>query len=122
MYTALVLDQASHNKLVEKLKTQIPTGWKIYCHHMTINMGNATKGPEADNLNKSAKVTVVAFGFGQKVVAVKVTSDVKSNNETKHITVAVDVNNGGKPFMSNQIIDWTNIDCFELVGTIQEVN
>ena len=47
MYTALVLNDKSHLKLVEKMKHLIPEGWEIIAHHMTINMGNISNGPLA---------------------------------------------------------------------------
>ncbi len=123
MYTALVLDKESHDLLKSRIKNIISPkylSWRVYCHHMTINMGKASEGPEAYNLNKPAKSTVVGLGVGEKVIAVKVESDTKSKNEIKHITVAVDTKNGGKPFLSNQITDWKEIEPFELTGTIQE--
>jgi hypothetical protein len=37
-YTALILDEGSHKKLVDSI--DIPEDWEVVAHHMTINMGS----------------------------------------------------------------------------------
>jgi len=117
MYTALVLDEASHNRLVSALSAAIPASWRVIAHHMTINMG-----PARDNVVLGAKAScrVVALDKNEFVMAVKVISDVPSDNDTKHVTIAVNPS-GGKPFMSNKLTHWTDFDTIELTGEIQEV-
>lgn len=125
MYTALVLNQASATKLQNQFKDMIPTNWQIYCHHMTINIGGISSGPietSGYNAGETEQLTVVAWAKDDKVMAVKVTSGVPSTNTTKHITVAVNVENGGKPFLSNKLTNWIEISPLVLSGTIEEVN
>lgn len=124
MYTALVLDQQSHNKLVQSFKDLIPSNYKIYAHHMTINMDSAACGPLKKNgftVGDKEELTVVSYAQDDKVIAVQVKSNVPSTNATKHVTVAVNVENGGKPFMSNKLTNWQETSPLTLSGVIQEV-
>ena len=122
MYTALVLDEKNHQKLVRRFVHLIPSEWSIIADHMTINMGPITKGPVDPNLlGQEVMLTVVSVAADEKVVAVGVTTDVPSKNSQKHITLAVNRNAGGKPFMSNKLMDWEELpEHLELYGTIQE--
>jgi hypothetical protein len=124
MYTALVLNQTSSAKLKNKLANIIHPDWEIFCHHMTINMGSSENGPlkgSPFSVGDLQEITVVAYAFDAKVMAVKVTSKVPSINSIKHITIAVNVTEGGKPFMSNKLTNWTDMSPFTLSGTIEEV-
>lgn len=123
MYTALVLDEKSHIKLVSAFKDLIPPEWIIIAHHMTCNMGDFDSGPLKNspfNLGDKAELTVKSLAYDDKVMAVGVESEVPSKNQIKHITVAVNRKNGGKPFMSNQLREWNPTSPFTLTGTIQE--
>jgi len=123
MYTALVLDEANHQKLVRRFAHLIPADWTIYAHHMTINMGPITKGPvDPALLSQEAMLVVVSVAADDKVIAVGVSSDVPSVNSQKHITLAVNRNAGAKPFMSNKLREWEDLpEQMELYGTILEV-
>lgn len=122
-YTALVLDKESHQRLVKRFIHLIPKEWEIIAHHMTVNMGPITKGPlDKSRLGEDAELTVVSVAADDKVMAVGVTSDVASKNAQKHITVAVNRGNGGKPFMSNKLKEWEPLaEPFDLFGKITEV-
>lgn len=122
MYSAVVLDEKSKSKLLEKVGQLIPDNWVIYCHHMTINMGELR--PEQKRLvGLKVRLTVDAFGVGEKVLAVKCHADgINSDNATPHITIAVDRMAGGKPVMSNQISKWYPINRpLLLTGIVTEV-
>lgn len=123
MYTALVLDEENHQKLVRRFAHLIPADWEILAHHMTIVNGPITKGPaEPDLLGQEAMLVIVSVAADDKVIAVGVTSDVPSKNAQKHITLAVNRNAGGKPFMSNKLTDWEDLpEQMELYGTILQV-
>ena len=122
MYTAIVLNSTSKEKLLNKLSHLCPLGWKIYAHHMTINMGKISNGPcDKSLLDTSIILTIVSFGSASLVSAAGVETEINSVNKIKHITLAVDTRNSGKPFMSNGIKEWTKLkDPFELRGTILE--
>lgn len=119
-YTAVVLDEKSHSLLVENLRSSIPQDWKIYAHHMTMNLGEIK--PEFERyLGATVKLKVKSVGIGEKVIAVGV-EGFPTVNKIPHVTIAVDVNNGGKPAMSNQISNWQPIQFgFELTGKVTEV-
>jgi hypothetical protein len=124
MYTAVVLDNVSKAKLLRELIYRIPKDWKIYAHHMTINMGPLHKGPAANDYTVGDEVSmdVVSFAQNDLVLAVKVESDIPSKNDIKHITVAVNVDDGGKPRMSNDLTEWQPIDrALVLFGKVEEV-
>lgn len=124
-YTAVVLDAADQQKLIDNFRDLIPPQWKIYCHHMTINMGGFDKGPlpaSGFNLNDKVELEVISLAYDDLVMAVGIgnSSNVPSTNAIKHITVAVNEKNGGKPFFSNKLINWTPTTPFTLNGTIME--
>jgi hypothetical protein len=122
LYSAVVLDEKSKTKLLEKIGQLIPDNWVIYCHHMTIKLGELY--PDQKKLiGLRVRLTVDAFGKGDKVLAVKCHADgIKSDNETPHITIAVDRANGGKPVMSNQITKWYPINRpLLLTGVVTEI-
>lgn len=123
MYTAIVLNSTSKEKLLNKLGHLCPTGWKIYAHHMTINMGKISNGPcDKSLLDTSVALTVISIGSGPLVTALGVETEIHSVNKVKHITLAVDIKNFGKPFMSNKIEKWAKLkDSFKLKGTILEM-
>jgi len=114
-YSGLLIEK--NYKLLE-LVYDLDSDWERIAHHMTIKLGSLPEG-----LVKGTRVKIVATEIGKiegKVIAVKVKTNIESYNDTKHITLAVNRNNGGKPFMSNNITEWTPIDKIELVGIISE--
>lgn len=120
MYTALVLDDASKNRL--KAALPIPSGWDVICHHMTINMGPHTSGPAADLIGKTFNAKARYFSSDGRVMAVAVVTDCPSKNRIKHITVAVNRAAGGKPVMSNNLTEWDDMPNGELdlTGVVEE--
>jgi hypothetical protein len=120
MYTAIVLDEESKNKLKDKFHSFFGEDWKIICHHMTINIGNASEHIK-NMIGQNVQLEAVTLAFDDKVVAVGVSTDVPSDNEIKHITVAVNYKNGGKPYLSNQLTNWEPIPTIKLSGIIEEV-
>lgn len=116
-YTALVLDQESRTTLLQKFL--IPEKWETIAHHMTINMGEPNNGPAKEMVGETFKLKVVAKSMNSLVMAVKVETLCPSTNETKHITIAVNRKNGGKPFHSNELKFWNETDIFELSGKIE---
>lgn len=120
MYTAVVLDSESVAKL--KQTFQLPDGWTVKCHHMTVNMGGASKGPAAALIGQTVEVNVVSLAQGQLVWAVGVECSVPSVNAQKHITLAVNEAAGGKAKMSNDLTDWKPVTPLVLRGTVAEAN
>ncbi len=133
MYSAVVLDEKSQLKLaawadknakVNSVRLPVlvqQNGWKMYCHHMTIQFPGTPVYVKKD-VGTDQTLEVTHIGVSDKVVAVKVVG-YPSANKIPHITVAVNVNDGGKPVMSNQITDWTAVaDGPKLRGTVEEIN
>lgn len=98
----------SHGALIQALGSQIPEGWKIYAHHMTIAFGKPQREDVMEyinnNMGKEVEFTAVELGRSDTVMAVKVRTDIPSNNKITHVTLAVSPN--GKPVQSNFITDW----------------
>jgi hypothetical protein len=115
-YSAVVLDRVSHNKLLRSI--EIPNDWVIYAHHMTINLGNLKY---KQLKSKIVKLIATEIASNNKVIAVKVVTDVPSKNQIKHITIAVNKSNGGKPVMSNMLTNWKPIQNIELTGKVEEL-
>jgi len=123
-YTSIMLDKPSKKKLINRFVHLIPPDWEIIGPlHMTINMGPITKGPaDPELLDQEVTLTVVSVAADEKVIAVGVTSDVPSKNAQKHITLAVNRDAGGKPFLSNKLTNWEELpEQMELYGAIQQI-
>jgi hypothetical protein len=118
-YVAVVLNHESSELLKEKF--EIPKNWKVYCHHMTINLGNLDQNFLGNlNLNNEVLLKAVTFSQDEKCMAVGILTDVPSKNRIKHITIACSPI--GKPKDSNQLINWEPIPELKLTGFIQIVN
>jgi hypothetical protein len=115
-YSAVVLDTASRNKLIDMLSDRIPAGWTVIAHHMTITMG-----PLKDKTEIGNNVTLIAseIGLSDMAMAVKVTG-YPSKNEIPHITLAINPE-GGKARMSNDITKWQPLKHFVVKGVVAEI-
>ena len=122
-YSAVVLDDKSRASLLKVLSPMIPEGWETIAHHMTIKMGALENGSEAqedmeNNIEVSLKV--IDYAMDDLVMAVGV-EGYNSNNPKPHITVAVNRNAGGKPFLSNKLTDWKPLGFpLNLIGKVSE--
>jgi len=95
------------------------------CHHMTINMGSF-KQEMNPTLSLGAELSLIpnSIAFDNKVVAIGVSCEgvATINDETsrKHVTVAVNRMNGGKPFSSNKLTDWQPFTASAMKAIVQE--
>ena len=137
-YSAVVLDEASQQKLkdfaldadtnVKVNSIRLPilvrdNGWKVFCHHMTINMGGLPEHLKS-YLDSDQKLEAFAIGVSDKAVAVKVMGTMAghSKNAIPHITIAVNVKGGGKPVDSNKITSWFKMEKpIKLSGIVKEL-
>lgn len=132
-YSAVVLDERSRERLLRKFQDMIPEGWEVLGDpnkagynpeidhlHMTINMGEIN--PDLEKyLGMPVSLSIVSFGQDDKVMAVGVTG-FDSANAKPHITLAVNRREGGKPFMSNNIERWDNINRpLRVIGKVKEI-
>jgi hypothetical protein len=107
-YSAVVLDDNSRQRLIERFKNIIPEGWNIIADHMTVNLGEID--PEYEKyLGLAVRITVNDIAMDDKVIAVGVSSGINSHNPKAHITLAVNRTNGGKPVMSNNLTNWEKL-------------
>jgi len=116
LYSAVVLDKASYNKLLERFGLDIPDGWKIFAHHMTINIGELKDKSE---LGKEVILRVIKFGMSDMTIAVQV-KGYPSKKAIPHVTLAVNPE-GGKPVMTNEITKWQDIKPFYITGIVTEI-
>ena len=132
MYSAIVLDEKSHLKLVDWANDNIKVGgvklpilvqregWEMVCHHMTIKFPGTPEfvKPYIDSVQK---LEVISVSVSDKVIAVRVVG-FHSENKIPHITIAVNVKDGGKPAMSNQLKSWTSVvPVVKLTGIVKEI-
>lgn len=91
-YTGIVLTEASHNELIEKIRNKIPKNWKIVAHHVTVNLG-LYKG-DINLLNSIQELTVNSFAIDNRICAVGVIMppEIPSKNINPHITIALNLN------------------------------
>ena len=118
-YSAIVLEEKSRTKLIDKFKDQIPDDWEILADHMTIKMGELPDN-EKKLIGWLYQLSVDTIAMDDKVMAVGV-SGYPSNNINPHITIAVNRENDGKPFMSNNLTNWEKALRFKLTGRLTEV-
>ncbi len=116
LYSAIVLDEISHEKLLKVFGFRIPVGWKTYAHHMTITMG---KSAAKEDLGSIVELVVKYIGWTTMAIAVGV-EGYTSQNASPHITLAVNPD-GGKPAMSNQITNWTKVENIKVKGTVTNI-
>jgi hypothetical protein len=120
-YSAVVLTNKSQQLLINKFRSVIPEDWKIYADHMTIIFGAGLNAVNKSmDLGKSVDLKILKLGISDKVIAVNVEGYI-STNKMPHITLAVNVNDGGKPFMSNNIKDWFDCDSVIVSGIVSEI-
>jgi tRNA nucleotidyltransferase/poly(A) polymerase len=118
-YSGVILNEESR-KLLKKY-IPYPKDWEFIGHHMTINMG-PLKEESKPLLDQPFDLLVTHIGQTDKVVAVKVESEIKTQNKIPHITIAVNRMEGGKPVMSNDITEWSPIYPFEVEGKVEEIS
>ena len=116
LYSAVVLDQESHDILINTYAKEIPEGWKQFAHHMTIAFG---KPVDKDEEGKGIGLVVTEVGKSDMAIALKV-DGYPSANAIPHITLAINPN-GGKPVMSNQITDWVPTNKIRVRGKVTNI-
>jgi hypothetical protein len=117
LYSAVVLDGGSRTSLLSRVEDEVPQGWDIIAHHMTIAFGKPV--PNQEDLGKDATLTVTELGLSDMAMAVRV-EGYPSNNDIPHITIAINPN-GGKAVMSNDITKWRKIKPFNISGKVTEI-
>ena len=116
-YSAVVLDEKSRKSIIDRCS--IPDGWKVYAHHMTIKMGELPEDMK-HRIGETVTLTINKYGQSDMATAVGIKTDL-SQNKIPHVTVAINIIEGGKPKNSNDIKDWISLPPFQVTGTIQEI-
>jgi hypothetical protein len=125
MYSAVVLDEKSREKLVkwatEKFSIIKADRWDIVAHYMTIKMGELPSYLK-DDMDNTQPLEATGYAYDDKVIAVRVTGYFTAN-DVPHITIAVNRAGGGKPVMSNKLTNWQPLlKPITLRGTVKEVS
>lgn len=119
-FASLVLDDKSKAKLLKAVIHKIPKDWKVYAHHMTINFGKGLPDELRNDLNQTREIKVTGIGMSDVALAVTV-EGYPTDNKIPHITIAVNVDGGGKPVDSNKIVNWEKFSNYiNLSGTVTE--
>lgn len=123
MYTAVVLNNISHTKLLQHFAWmwEDEPGWETVAHHMTMNMGSCK---ERKLLGDMVSMSVTAVGECETAIAcaVRLPSEISTDNDIAHITLAVNRGAGGKPVHSNRIKTWEPIEeKFYVSGIVEEI-
>jgi predicted kinase len=116
LYSCVLLDKASHNKLIDRFALDIPEGWKTFAHHMTITMGELK---DKTDIGKEVILKVTKVGLSDMAMAVQV-EGYPSKKAIPHVTIAVNPE-GGKPKDSNDITKWEDIKPFYVTGFVTEI-
>ena len=125
-YSAVVLTDDSRETLLDAIGEQIPEGWKVIAHHMTIIFAKPLPELVKDKLDDTVSLFAYEIGVSEKALAVKVKgfpafeNDGITPKKIPHVTVAVSPI--GKPVDSNFITEWKPLDQeIELTGTVKEL-
>lgn len=122
-YYGIVLDDKSHNLLLEKTSHLNNDGWKVFAHHMTITHRADRDIPLQEwaekHLGEVFTLKAVRVGISEKALAIEVESDVPSSKAIKHVTIAT--SRDGKPVESNYIKKWFEVEPFNLTGVITRI-
>jgi len=119
LYSAVVLDNESKQKLINAFT--LPHNWQTVAHHMTIGFKEPVPDYLRNDLGKTVELTVKEIGVSKNAIAVKV-SGYYSSIYIPHITLAIP--EGGKPFNSNFIANWTPCSPSKrilLTGKVEEI-
>lgn len=122
MFSCVLLNNDSMIFLKNHFLEIIPSDWKWYGHHMTIQLGELDEDLK-DLLGMDVELKITSLGISDKAIAVGV-SGFYSKNKIPHITLAVNTKNGGKPKDSNLIPSdkWKEYDLKQkLIGKITEI-
>ena len=118
LYSCVLLDKASYNKLLQPENynyIDIPDGWRIYAHHMTITLGPLK---DKSDIGKTVMLRAIKVGLSDKAMAIQV-EGYPTKNAIPHVTLAVGPD--GKPKDSNDITKWQDIKPFNLSGVVTEI-
>lgn len=116
LYSCVLLDNASKNKLLDRFALDIPTDWNVFAHHMTITLGEMK---DKSDLGKEVILKVTKVGLSDMAMAVQV-EGYPSKNAIPHVTLAVNPD-GGKPKDSNDITKWQDVKPFNIMGVVTEI-
>lgn len=125
IYFGIFIDENSKQinlDTLEQNEVQIPEGWKMFNHHMTIAFNDGTA--EAETLyniysrifGNITNITVDGIGVSNDAIALRVKYNNPIANKTPHITIATPPN--GKPVNSNKITEWYDIEPYEIKGKL----
>jgi predicted kinase len=109
LYSAIVLDNPSRSNLLIKLGDNIPEGWEVIAHHLTVAFGKGFPEDLKERLGGNVELNATHFGTSDLAIAVMV-NGFPVENKIPHITLAVNRKEGGKPFDSNKITNWVKLD------------
>ena len=107
-------------KLLQDNNIEIPDGWKMYNHHMTIAFNNGSQefnnlyNIYKDTLGENTRLYIDGIGVSDDAIAVRVNWIAPIANKIPHITVATPPN--GKPVNSNKIANWINVTPITIYG------
>ena len=121
-YSAVVLNGESANRLKSEFSKLVPDDYEWIGHHMTINLGEL-KPDMKQFLGQEVDLVVNTFGRDERAIAVGIGEGGElSKNKIPHVTLGVNRENGGKPFHSNKITNWSPVENrIRLTGIIEEI-
>ena len=107
-------------KLIKNFQSIIPDDYQIVVNHMTINLGEINPIYEK-YLGISVRLQVNDIAMDDKVIALGV-SGFESDKKKPHITLAVNREAGGKPYMSDNLTEWKPLKKpIFLSGKVEEI-
>jgi hypothetical protein len=120
-YTAIVINDRSKSKLIERFKNKIPEGYTIIKDDMYMFICNG-RLPEnqLNDVGLTTQLTVETFAMDDKIIAVGVTG-YYSENIHPHVTIAINESNNSIDISSNHLKNWEDNLRFKISGIITEI-
>lgn len=117
IYVSVDLDEPSKEKLYKAFKNEVLARFgenaKMICHHMTIShvskINDGIKKWCTEHQDATFTITATEIGFSDKACAVRIKTGLPTTQNYPHVTVAVNIDNNGKPVDSNFIQDFVQL-------------
>lgn len=120
-YYGVFLDDKSKSIIVREFRDLIPSDWKKYADHITVQYNDYSQDAISKGRALSSKLgheysaQIVAVGKTDTAIALKV-DGIETANKIAHITLAVSPE--GKPVDSNKITEWNPVGPIEINGAL----
>lgn len=119
VYLGAFIDDERRRSLLEKYKSLIPEGWKLYCDHATLAFNDGSEITKnlfekyKPSLGDEVGLLAIGIGRSEDAIALELSKDMDTSNKIFHITLAT--RPGVAPVSSNYITDWKPLKEYDII-------